>query len=224
MSENIFNELEKVPKHFFWKKNYYLIGLTGTLAAGKSTVAEIFKKKGFKVIHADDVAKKMYLKDEVKKKIIDKFGRESYFDDQTLNTKYLANTIFSKKENVEWINQLIHPLVKEELKKELEKAKEGEIIVYDVPLLFESNSHLHQEFDLFIVIDAPLEIRIKRTHVRNNWTKEEFLKREKNQMPAEKKRTLSNCVIWNDKSLDILEKKIDFIIKNIENSKPKNLS
>ncbi len=223
MNENLFNEIEKVPEHFIWNKNYYLIGLTGTLASGKSTVANIFKKYGCKVIHADEVAKKMYFNDIIKKKIIDKFGQESYLDDRTLNVKFLSTEIFSKKENVEWINQLIHPMVKNELKNELKKAKMGEIIVYDVPLLFESNSHLQQDYDLIIVVDAPVEMRVNRAIIRNNWTKEEFLKRETNQLSSEHKRALSQCIIWNNNSFDILEKKIDFLIKNIEKSKPKNL-
>lgn len=222
MNENFFEDIEKIPEHFIWKKYYYLIGLTGTIASGKSTAANIFKKNGCKVIHADDVAKKMYFNDDIKKKIIDRFGQESYIDEKTLNVKYLAKEIFSKKENIEWINQLIHPMVKKELKNELEKANKGEIIVYDVPLLFESNSHLQQDYDLIIVIDAPVEMRVNRAIIRNNWTKEEFYQREKNQLSPEQKRTLSECVIWNNDGLDLLEKKIDFLIKNIEKSKPVN--
>lgn len=223
MKEKIFYQNEKIPNQLSWKKDYFLIGLTGTLAAGKSTVAEIFKKNGYKVIQADQIAKKMYFHEEIKKKIIDKFGTESYKDEKTINIKYLSNIIFSNTENVGWINELIHPWVKKELKNILENAKMGEVIVYEIPLLFESKYHLEEDFDLIIVIDAPIEIRKKRALTRNNWDDNEFLKRENYQLPPEQKRNLSNCVIWNDDNLDILEKKINYLIKNIEKSKPKNL-
>ncbi|GIX42062.1 MAG: dephospho-CoA kinase [Leptospiraceae bacterium] len=213
------NKYEKVPENFNWKKDYYLIGLTGTLAAGKSTVANILNKENCKVINADEVAKSMYLRPEIKKIIIDKFGTESYLDNNQVNFKYLSKNIFSNKENVKWINDLIHPLVKKELKNIISNSKKGEIIVYDVPLLFESNSHKENDYDLIMVIDAPFEERKLRAIKRNNWTEEEFMQRENNQLKPELKRKMADCVIWNDKDIHHLEEKIKYIINNIKKQK-----
>jgi len=210
---------EKIPEKFIWSKDYYLIGLTGTLAAGKSTISQIFKEHNCKVINADEVAKSMYLKPEIKKIIIDKFGKEIYDGTNKVNYQYLSKYIFSNKENVQWINNLIHPLVKEYLKEALRNSKMGEIVVYDVPLLFESNSHNENDYDLIIVVDAPLELRKKRAMNRNHWTEEEFLKREENQMSPEKKRELGDCIIWNDKEIEILKNKIEYLIKEIKKNK-----
>ena len=221
--KNLFNlEYEKVPENFNWKRDFYFIGLTGTLAAGKSTASEIFKKHHCTVLNADEIAKKMYLKPEIKKIIIDKFGEESHDVEDKVNFKYLSKKIFSNKENVQWINQLIHPLVKEEIKKSLENTKMGKIIIYDVPLLFESNSHLENDYDLIIVVDAPIELRKKRAFERNQWTENEFMLREKNQMDPSTKRMLANCVIWNDQDKEILEKKILFLIDQIQKNQPIN--
>ncbi|MCX7809831.1 MAG: dephospho-CoA kinase [Leptospiraceae bacterium] len=220
--KNLFNlEYEKVPEKFPWKKNSYLIGLTGTLAAGKSTASEIFKNHHCTVLNADDIAKKMYLRPEIKKIIIDKFGEESYDGTDKVNLKYLSKKIFSKKENVQWINHLLHPLVKEEIKQYLKNAKTGEIILYDVPLLFESNSHKENDYDLIIVVDAPIELRKKRAFERNQWTEEEFMLREKNQMDPSTKKMLANCVLWNDQDKETLEKKILYLIEQIQKNQPK---
>lgn len=220
--EELFNlNIEKIPDHFFWKRKFYLIGLTGTIAAGKSTAANYFQILNCKVYNADRIAKNMYFLPEIKKKVIDKFGTNSYVGENQINSKYLADVIFKNKENLKWINSLIHPLVKDFLKKEFKKSGEGEIIIYDVPLLFESNAKKEMDYDLIIVIDAPLELRMNRAIQRNNWTKEEFIKREEQQMRPEEKRQKADCVIWNDSDPETLNKKIKYIYNRIQNYKNK---
>lgn len=112
-------------------------------------------------------------------------------------------------------------MVKEEIKQYFKNAKTGEIILYDVPLLFESNSHKENDYDLIIVVDAPIELRKKRAFERNQWTEEEFMLREKNQMDPSTKKMLANCVLWNDQDKETLKKKILYLIEQIQKNQPK---
>ncbi|MCS7205386.1 MAG: dephospho-CoA kinase [Leptospiraceae bacterium] len=220
IKEEIFNQYDKIPEKIYWKKKYFFIGLTGTIASGKTTVAELFRKKGFKVWNADLIAKKMYKKTKIKKKIIDKFGKESYYDNGEVNTAFLAKSIFSDRKYVDWINSIIHPEVSRYTNIFLKCLKEGEVLVYDVPLLFESDLQKSYDFDLILVIDAPTSQRMDRAQQRG-WSKDEILNRERFQISPEVKRKLGDCVIWNDSTLEKLNKKVDFLSKKIITSKLK---
>lgn len=218
---SIFSQFDRIPEHIIWKKPYFLIGLTGSMASGKSTASQYFREKGWKVMDADTIAKKTYKKSKIKKILIEKFGKDIYHVNGEVNTKLVASMIFSDRERLSWIQSLLHPEVFRILKFCVKKTKSGEIVVLDIPLLFESDADKEFDFDLTVVIDAPVELRRKRAYTRG-WTDEEFSQRENHQLPPEKKRNLSSCVIWNNEDLGSFYKKLEYIVEKINISKPQH--
>lgn len=192
------------------------IGLTGTLGSGKSTVSKLLQQKNCLIIDADRIAKNLYSLSRNKKKLIDQFGANCFDEKGRLNSKFLANTIFKNKENLKWLEALIHPQVKEFIKKYKNKYhNKGKILVFEVPLLFEVDLDKENLFDFIIVVDAPFSLRKKRVLENRNWTEEEFINREKRQMKGELKQQKAHFVIINQNSIEELKKNIEEILKQI---------
>lgn len=187
-----------------------LIGLTGSLAAGKSTAAMILREKGFSVIDADELARDALLEADVREEIRTHLGQDCYLSDGSPNRSRIATVIFNDSEKRQWLNGLIHPRVR---KKALEMTARG-MAVYDVPLLFESG--IHTQTDLSVMIDAPLEERIRRAEKRNGWSRDEFLAREAAQMPPGQKRLLADFVIDNDGTEQQLRERLDRLIETLK--------
>lgn len=191
------------------RKQLRLIGLTGALASGKTTAAGILRDHGFRVVDADELAKGMLLDPDVRRQIRTRLGEDTYLADGSPDRKRIADLVFADREKREWLNGLIHPLVRRRLH---QLAAEGHgPLVYDVPLLFESGAY--RETDLNIMIDAPLEERFRRARERNGWSREEFLARESAQMPPERKRDLADCVIENDADVTGLRDRLERLIE-----------
>ena len=176
-----------------------LIGITGGIGSGKSTVAKIFNILGIPVYSADDRAKWLMANDpDLKDQIISNFGEESYFEDGSLNRSYLASRVFNDEEKVSMINSLVHPAVKKDFEKWVLKQN-SPYVLKEAALLFESGSY--QDLDKIINVSAPLKIRINRIMLRDP-------QRSENQI---------NDII--NKQLTDEEKnlKADFVIKNSDN-------
>jgi dephospho-CoA kinase len=173
------------------------IGLTGSIGAGKSTVAKLLREKGIPVLDADAVARVVSNSLEVQQAIRETFGSEFVLE-QGLNRKKLAELIFAKPEARAQLNAIIHPLVRIEMNRlQLELEKTGvAAVVQDIPLLFESK--LEQLFDAVILVDAPLETRLVRVMARDGITREAFLARDGAQMPANEKRLRAAVTLEND--------------------------
>lgn len=191
-----------------------LVGLTGSIAAGKSTVAEFLAEEGFATINADTVAKDLLNQAEVKDSIISMFGADCYNSDNTPNHKRIAEIIFNNEVKRHQLEALIHPLVRKKVK---ELARKLYPLIYDVPLLFESGGH--KETDLNIMVDAPVELRFERASKRNGWSREEFMVREKNQIPAVQKRKLADLVIENDSDQETLRSRLQPLIQLLNQHK-----
>lgn len=173
-----------------------IVGLTGGIGSGKTTVAKLFQKFNTVAVYIADVeAKKIMNTSEViRTKLIEVFGEDTYKDNQ-LNRPYLASVVFNNKEKLEVLNSIVHPEVRRDFQEFIKLNKNKVYILYESAILFESNSQ-HQ-FNFVISVYADMEERIKRVLKRNNSTKQEVLDRINQQWKEDKKLLLSNYMIAN---------------------------
>ena len=172
------------------------IGLTGGIGSGKSTIAKVFEVLGIPVYYADDAAKNLMNKDEaLRKKIIHHFGEDSYTADGKLNRSFIAKIVFNNNEKLALLNALTHPAVLHDSEEWLLKQT-APYTLREAALIFESD--IYKYLDYVIGVSAPEELRIARTMKRDKVSKEEVLKRMKNQMEEKIKMEKCDFLIFND--------------------------
>ncbi len=173
-----------------------VVGLTGGIGSGKTTIANFFAKfKNVVIYNADIEAKKLMNNSlEIKSKIINLFGEESYKNNQ-LDRAFIANIVFKNNTKLNTLNSIVHPEVKKHFKKFVKQHKNKHYILYENAILFESKSNLY--CDIVISVYVPLKIRIERTMLRDSSSKEEVENRIENQWLEDKKLLQSNYVIYN---------------------------
>ncbi|ESU26473.1 dephospho-CoA kinase [Flavobacterium limnosediminis JC2902] len=171
-----------------------IIGLTGGIGSGKSTVAGYFKELGVPVYIADDEAKKLMDSPEMVKKIQSVF-EENITEDNRLNKKKMADIVFSDPEQLNKLNSIVHPEVRNHFISWVKAHKNHPFVVKEAAILFESGSY--KDCDKIILVTAPKEIRIQRVMNRDKVTENQVLERIENQWPDEKKIPLSDYIIQN---------------------------
>ncbi|NJD23321.1 MAG: dephospho-CoA kinase [Melioribacter sp.] len=188
------------------------IAITGGIGSGKSSVSKIVEALGFPVIKADDLAKELMQQDDsIKKKIIKTFGKES-FTEKGINTKYLADNVFSNKEKVGKINAIIHPPTIKKIEEISKKLFEKHNLVFvESALVYEAK--IQKLFDYVILIYAEEEIRISRKMENDGMKKIDVEKRMSFQIPDEKKTDRAHFVIDNNSTLEKLESRTKFVIE-----------
>lgn len=172
-----------------------MIGLTGGIGAGKTTVAEVFAALGIPVFNADQVAKElMQNSPEIKVQLIKQFG-EKVYEGNVLNKTYLSSLVFSDPYQLELLNAIVHPVT---IKAAWDWAKKqtAPYVIKEAALLFESNAV--EGLDLVIGVTAPLAIRKQRVMLRDHCTLNEVEKRMRNQISDTIKMRLCDQVIMND--------------------------
>jgi len=193
-----------------------ILGITGGIGSGKSTISRLFKLCGVPVYIADDKSKRLVATSPViKKKLINLFGEELY-KGGVLNKPLLASYIFNDKEKLETVNAIIHPVVAKDFEQWVQKNQDREIVAHEAAILFESR--FDKMMDKVLTVYTPLEIRIARAMKRDNTPREKILERINNQMPDEKKAELSDFVIVNDNTRSLIEQ-VTNIIQQLK-SKP----
>ncbi len=171
-----------------------IVGLTGGIGSGKTTVATMFKNLGVPVYIADVEAKKLTNSSKViRRKLIELLGEEAY-SDTGLNRSFVADRIFQDVELLQRVNQIIHPKVKAHFKRWLKK-QEGVYCIKEVAILFENGGY--KECDYTILVTAPKSLKIERLLQRDATTKEAIAARMKNQWSDTKKIKLAHAVIEN---------------------------
>ena len=171
------------------------VGLTGGIGSGKSTVAKIFEVLGVPVYYADTAARRLLNADEeLKKNIIDHFGKDSYRNDQ-LNRSYIASLVFNDKDKLELLNSLSHPATIRDANQWMQKQN-APYIIKEAALIFESGSAEHLDHVIGVYTPAPL--RIQRIMQRDKITREEVLQRMSRQIDEEIKMRLCDSVLVND--------------------------
>ncbi|ARV14456.1 dephospho-CoA kinase [Polaribacter sp. SA4-12] len=173
-----------------------IVGLTGGIGSGKTTVANFFAEfENVIIYNADSEAKKLMNSSLIiKSKIIEEFGEESYQNNQ-LNRLFIANLVFKDKSKLEALNAIVHPEVKKHFQQFVNQHKNKDYIVYENAILFESKSNL--KCDIIISVYAPIKVRIDRTVLRDGSSKTAVENRIKSQWLEDKKLLQSNYVISN---------------------------
>ncbi|MDD3478176.1 MAG: dephospho-CoA kinase [Candidatus Izemoplasmatales bacterium] len=177
-----------------------IIGLTGGIASGKSTVSTWFKDQGLPVLDADFVYKELTKPGQVLyNRLVDAFTSQILLEDDTINWPRLSQKVFSDEGIRNKLNSITHPIVKEELLSRLSVLKEEnvEMVIVSVPLLFEAG--FDQFCDATICVDVPRSVQIERLMLRDRLTKEQAILRIDSQMPLSKKKKLATFVLDNGK-------------------------
>ena len=189
-----------------------VIGLTGGIGSGKTTVAAYFAEMGVPVYIADNGARTVMQLDHVVQQIKNVFG-EGIFENGILNRAKLAEIVFNDKEKLEQLNAIVHPAVKNDFEVWLLRHKNYEYVVYEAAILFESGRY--KECDVIITVTAPEEIRINRVLKRDNTTRAQVLSRMKMQWKDENRISRSNFVI-NNVNLKIAKEEVVKILKILD--------
>lgn len=190
-----------------------IVGLTGGIGSGKTTVAKQFQALGIPVYIADDEAKKLMNRSKIiKRKLIALFGDEAY-KDNTLNRPFLADKIFNNAENLEKMNAVVHPKVASHFKNWVKKQTTP-YVLKESAILFENGAY--KDCDLIITVTAPLELRKKRLLKRDNTTLEKIQAIINNQWSDESKISKSHFVITN-KDLEETKQQVQLTHNKIVN-------
>ena len=201
------------------KMKKVVIGLTGGIGTGKSTVSQILKEKDFPVIDLDIISHEVIKFPKVMEKIIENFGKEVLEYNNTgnwiISREKLGRVIFGNREKRLILNSIMHPEILRIMREKiLECKKENKIIFVEIQLLFEVQ--WEKEFDYILLVSAEKETQIKRILARDKRSKEEALSIINSQMPLDEKKKRSDYVIQNDGNIQDLERKIDGFLKKIE--------
>lgn len=186
-----------------------VIGLTGGIGSGKTTIANYFAEKGVPVYIADDAGKKVMQSESIIEQIKTTFG-DIIFENEVLNRAKLAEIVFNNADKLAALNAIVHPAVKRDFELWLLDNKKYQYIVYEAAILFESGRY--KDCDVVITVTAPEEVRIERVLKRDNTTREQVLSRMKMQWNDEKRISLSNFVI-NNSNLKIAKEEVVKILK-----------
>ncbi len=201
-----------------WKSDRFTIGLTGAIGSGKSTARAIFSELGAGCLDADEVAKGVLHSEQMKRPLVESFGNSILTPRGEIWREKLAAIIFRDPEARTRLNQLIHPLVRSHFQKWVKNAQRGAILVYDIPLLFETGAE--DEFDLTIALRVSRHLRFNRVNLRNGWSEKDFMEREASQLPPEEKEERARLVIPNEGSRDQLKNAIAAVMKLIREVAP----
>ena len=185
-----------------------VLGLTGNIGCGKSSVSTIFMNHGIEIVDADIVARHIFEDLDLLNKVFSTFGETIKNEDGSLNRKALGNIVFNDDEKLIALNNLTHPKIKQKILSKVEEYKnQGEkIVVIDAALLIEDDYIPY--IQKLILITCRKEIQINRIIARDNCTKEEAISRINSQMSQEEKVKFADYIIDNSNSFEELQKKV----------------
>jgi dephospho-CoA kinase len=192
-----------------------ILGLTGGIACGKSTVADMLKHRGAIIIDADLIAREVVEPGTpALQKLVQQFGNGILSSDGSLNRKALGNIVFADETKRKELNAILHPSIRQEIKSRMEQYELSEpdkLIIVDIPLLYESG--LESMFEQIMVVYVPREIQLERLMKRDGYSLAEAEARLQAQMSIEDKKNLSDVLIDNSSTLEATEAQIDAFLK-----------
>ncbi|MGX5819900.1 dephospho-CoA kinase [Chitinophaga lutea] len=173
-----------------------IIGITGGIGSGKSTVARVFQLLGIPIYSADDAAKSIMTRDPaLVEQIKGHFGPEAYFPDGSLNRKFIAGIVFNDRAQLDTLNSFVHPATIRD-SEAWARRQQAPYVVKEAALMYESESFHH--VDKVIVVYAPQALRIQRVMQRDNVGRQDVLARMHKQLDEQIKLKLADYVIYND--------------------------
>lgn len=189
-----------------------IIGLTGGIGSGKSTVARWFLEKGVPVYNSDDRARHLLNSDpELRQKLISEFGEQAYADG-IYNRAYLAAQVFGNQDRLEQLNRIVHPAVFEDFRK-WKSEQEAVFVLKESAILIESGSW--RDCDLIISVVADPELRITRVAERDGLSREQIQKRMDSQCTDKQRIEKSDYIIFNNSGLDELKSEFERVYSEL---------
>ena len=191
-----------------------LIGVTGTVGSGKTTVSAMLRKEGQEVIDLDRIAKEIVRQEGIISDIQKAFGG-SYVTDGEIDIERVARLVFHNKEAREKLESILHPLIDAEMHSRVNKleAQERRTVIIDGPLIFEKG--LHKELSKTVVVSGKPELIKARLKARG-MDEGDAESRTASQMPLEEKEALADYIVHNDGTLEDLEKEVGNLLKQIK--------
>ena len=195
------------------------IGITGSIACGKSTVSDYLIDKGYTIIDADKLGHVALTSDDVKRKLAEKFSDE-ILENNEISREKLGKLVFGNDDNLKILNSIIHPKIKELILKLQEEHKDENLVFLDIALLYEANFVDLVEKVAVVYIDEDLQL--ERLMTRNSLSKEEAIKRIESQMSPREKAALGDFVINNSYSKEDTFQQIDEILEKLKRGDKQN--
>ncbi|MDP8261362.1 MAG: dephospho-CoA kinase [Candidatus Kappaea frigidicola] len=193
-----------------------IIGITGSFKTGKTTALNILKNLGAEIIDADKIAHELLKTKDVIKKIETHFkGSPDIVENNVINRDKLAQVVFGNRDELRWLNDLIHPLVARNIKNSLQDIKKRNpdaLVAIEIPLLYEAD--MVYLVDKVIVVSADRNVQIARA-LQDGYLREDTLKRIESQLELSKKEECGDFVIDNNSSLGNVRSQVKEILKKI---------
>ena len=189
------------------------IGITGSIACGKSTVSNYLIEKGYTIIDADKLGHIALTSEDVKRKLAEKFG-DNILENKEISREKLGKLVFGNEDNLKILNSIIHPKIKKLILKLQDEHKDEQFVFLDIALLYEAK--FVDLVERVIVVYVNEKVQIERLMSRNSLSKEEALSRIKSQMSAEEKAALSDYSIDNSDTIENTYQQIDEILEKIK--------
>ena len=195
------------------------IGITGSIACGKSTVSDYLKEKGYTIIDADKLGHVALTSEDVKRRLSETFGANILVNNE-ISREVLAKLVFGNDNNLKKLNNIIHPKIKELILKLQEQHKDEDMVFLDIALLYEANFVDLVEKVAVVYVDKG--VQLERLMTRNSLSKEEALKRIESQMSPQEKASLGDFVINNSYSKEDTFQQIDEILEKLKRGDKQN--
>lgn len=197
-----------------------VLGLTGSIATGKSTVAKLLKKEGIPIIDADQISRQIVEPgNEAYQRMVSAFGHDILATDQSIDRKKLAEIIFNNQEKRDQLNEIVHPIIIAQMIKERDRliAEDHRLIILDIPLLFELK--LMKLVEKVIVVYTSPEQQLERLQNRDDLTEEQARQRITSQMSIDEKAKRADFIIDNNDSKQETTQQCYRLIAHLEDSK-----
>ncbi len=189
------------------------IGLTGNIASGKTTVAQVWQKMGAKVIDVDELAHDLYRpKTKIWQQVVKTFGKGLLQDDNTINRVALGAIVFADKKKLTKLNRIMYPAIVKELEKQLAAAK-SKVVVADMAVLFEAKAE--KLFDKIVVVRVSQYNQLKRLTEERNFTREQAMDRINSMSFHGEKISSCDYMIDGDQPINEFKKAAQFLYQNI---------
>nr|WP_206018046.1 dephospho-CoA kinase [Pseudoalteromonas sp. Z9A5] len=204
------------------KINNWVLGLTGGIGCGKTAVSNIFEELGITIIDADIIARQVVAPNTIGlNEIVSYFGNEILLPNGTLNRAVLRERIFANTDDKEWLNKLLHPLIRNKILTDLNTATSAYVVLV-APLLFENS--LDKYCNQTLLIDVPNSVQIERTTQRDNVSVEQVKSIIAAQMPREHKQQKADAILNNDRDLALVKTDLLRLHKNYLQLALKNIT
>lgn len=195
------------------------IGITGSIACGKSTVSDYLKEKGYTIIDADKLGHVALTSEDVKRRLSETFGANILVNNE-ISREVLGKLVFGNDNNLKKLNNIIHPKIKELILKLQEEHENEDLVFLDIALLYEANFVDLVEKVAVVYVDKA--VQLERLMTRNSFSKEEALKRMESQMSPQEKASLGDFVINNSYRKEDTFQQIDEILEKLKRGDKQN--